>query len=101
MKKIMFLIALLSSVMCFAQNQSDGFVQSSIFSPIPQQFGGTEIFRFSKGLVTQLDNGSAFDFTNSRWFSFGRLSTGSQTVYGLRFQLPMRLDCYAMWLIVL
>ena len=89
MKKITFLFLLFASI-TFAQNQSAGPVQSSITTPIPQQFGGTEMFRFSKGLVTQLDQGSAFDFNSSRWFSFGRLNTGSQTVYGLRFQLPNR-----------
>jgi len=90
MKKIILLLALFFAGITFAQNQSDGAVQSSITTPIPQQFFGGEIFRFSKGLVTQLDNGSAFDFTSSRWFSIGRLKTGSQIVYGLRFQLPKR-----------
>lgn len=90
MKKITFILALFTSSLIFAQNQSAGPVQSSITTPIPQQFGGTEMFRFSKGLITQLDSGSAFDFSTSRWFSFGRLNTGSQTVYGLRFQLPER-----------
>jgi hypothetical protein len=88
MKKITFFFAILFTAIGFSQNQSSGTVQSSIFNPIPQQFGGTEIFRFQPGLVTQLDSGIAFDFNNSQWFSIGRLSTGSQTVYGLRFQLP-------------
>ncbi|PTX63734.1 putative secreted protein (Por secretion system target) [Kordia periserrulae] len=90
MKKTIFLLALFFAGMTFAQNQSAGPVQSTITTPIPQQFGGTEIFRFSKGLVTQLDLGGAFDFNTSRWFSFGRLNTGTQTVYGLRFQLPKK-----------
>lgn len=90
MKKVTLLITLFFATICIAQNQSDGFVQSSIFSPIPQQFSGGEIFRFDNGLVTQLDAGSSFGFTNSRWFSIGRLNTGTQTVYGLRFQLPNR-----------
>ncbi|MEM6718462.1 MAG: tail fiber domain-containing protein [Bacteroidota bacterium] len=88
MKKIILLLALFFSGMILAQNQSDGPVQPIINTPIPQQFGGGEIFRFDKGLVTQLDDGSAFDFSSSRWFSIGRLKTGSQIVYGLRFQLP-------------
>ncbi|MEM6687758.1 MAG: tail fiber domain-containing protein, partial [Bacteroidota bacterium] len=54
-------------------------------SPLPG-----ETFRFDSGLVTQLDSGSGFGFTNDRWFSLGRLPTGSQNVYGLRFQLPNR-----------
>jgi len=70
------------------QNQSFGSVSSSINFPIPQQFGTGEIFRFRPGLVTQLDSGNNFGFTNSRWFSIGRLKTGTQTVYGMRFQLP-------------
>jgi len=90
MKKITFLFAFLFSALCFSQNQSFGSVQSSIFTPIPQQFSGGEIFRFRPGLMTQLDSGTDFGFTNSRWFSIGRLNTGSQTVYGLRFQLPNR-----------
>ncbi len=90
MKKITLIFALLFSALCFSQNQSFGTVQSSIFNPIPQQFSGQEIFRFRPGLVTQLEKGNAFDFNNSRWFSIGRLNTGSQTVYGLRFQLENR-----------
>ncbi|AXG69675.1 chaperone of endosialidase [Kordia sp. SMS9] len=72
------------------QNQSFKSVKSVIDSPIPQQFSGGEIFRFRPGLVTQLDSGNSFGFTSSRWFSIGRLNTGSQNVYGLRFQLPNR-----------
>ncbi|HLP65465.1 tail fiber domain-containing protein [Flavobacterium sp.] len=88
MKKITTVLALLVASFGFAQNQSFSAVQSSITTPIGQQFSGGEIFRFNPGLVTQLDNGTAFDFTSSRWFSFGRLNTGTQTVYGMRFQLP-------------
>lgn len=88
MKKSTLFFVLIFTTICFAQNQSDGVVQSSITSPIAQQTG--EIFRFDQGLVTQLDDGSDFGFTNSRWFSLGSLNTGSQTVYGLRFQLPNR-----------
>ncbi|AXG72154.1 chaperone of endosialidase [Kordia sp. SMS9] len=90
MKKIMLVLALFFAAITFGQNQSSGFVQSSIFNPIPQQFSGGEIFRFQPGLVTQLDAGFGFGFTNDRWFSIGRLNTGSQNVYGLRFQLPNR-----------
>jgi len=95
MKKITLLFALFFTTICFSQivaqpvprNQSFQSVQSTINNPIPQQFSGQEIFRFRPGLVTQLQKGNAFDFTNSRWFSIGSLSTGSQNVYGLRFQL--------------
>ncbi len=90
MKRVTLLLILFFVGMTFAQNQSDGAVSNFIFNPIPQQFGGGEIFRFDSGLVTQLDKGNAFDFNNSRWFSLGSLKTGSQTVYGIRFQLPNR-----------
>ncbi|AXG69677.1 chaperone of endosialidase [Kordia sp. SMS9] len=88
MKKITLLVALFFATIAFGQNQSSGTVSGAIFNPIPQQFSGQEIFRFQPGLVTQLDSGIAFDFNNSQWFSIGRLNTGSQNVYGLRFQLP-------------
>ncbi|WP_430410141.1 tail fiber domain-containing protein [Kordia sp.] len=96
MKKITLIFALFFTTLCFSQivaqpiprNQSFDPVQSTINNPIPQQFGTGEIFRFRPGLVTQLDSGNDFGFTNSRWFSIGRLNTGSQNVYGLRFQLP-------------
>lgn len=101
MKKITLIFALLFTAICFSQtsiaipvpipqNQSFGSVKSVINSPISQQFGTGEIFRFRPGLVTQLDSGNNFGFTNSRWFSIGRLNTGSQNVFGLRFQLPNR-----------
>ncbi|EDP98150.1 tail fiber domain-containing protein [Kordia algicida OT-1] len=96
MKKVTFMLALFFTAIGFSQivaqpvprNQSFDPVQSTINNPIPQQFGTGEIFRFRPGLVTQLDSGNDFGFTNSRWFSIGRLNTGSQNVYGLRFQLP-------------
>jgi hypothetical protein len=78
---------LLSCVFAFAQNESSGFIATSITTPSP--ISG-ETFRFGSGIVTQLDSGSGFGFTNDRWFSMGRLFTGSQSVYGLRFQLPNR-----------
>ncbi len=71
-----------------AQNKSTGTVtQTATITPalLPP---GVEAFRFRPGLVTQLDFGTAFDFTNSRWFGMGRIPAGLQTFYGLRFQLP-------------
>ncbi|WP_430410140.1 tail fiber domain-containing protein [Kordia sp.] len=90
MKKITFLLAVFFAATAFGQNQSSGSVFSSIFNPIPQQFSGQEIFRFQPGLITQLDAGTAFDFNTSQWFSIGKLNTGSQNVFGLRFQLKNR-----------
>ncbi|AXG72155.1 chaperone of endosialidase [Kordia sp. SMS9] len=78
-------IVLFFAAFTFAQNQSNGAVASSITSPATG-----EIFRFGPGLVTQLDSGFGFGFTNDRWFSLGRFNAGSQNVYGLRFQLPNR-----------
>jgi hypothetical protein len=87
MKKFTIILAVFSAIVGFGQNQSSLAVASSITSPatVPPLTG--EVFRFSPGLVTQFDSGTGFDFTSS-WFSLGKLNTGSQTVYGLRFQLP-------------
>ncbi|AXG69679.1 chaperone of endosialidase [Kordia sp. SMS9] len=85
MKKFTLLLALFFVGILFAQNKSNGAVATSITSPTSTT---GETFRFDSGLVTQLDAGSGFGFTSDRWFSMGRLFTGSQTVYGLRFQLP-------------
>ncbi len=86
MKKVTLIFTLLVTAICFSQNESSGTIATSITTPSPLS---GETFRFGPGIVTQLDSGSAFDF-NSRWFSLGRLNTGSQNVYGLRFQLPNR-----------
>lgn len=89
MKKSLLFIALLSAHLMFGQattNQSVGTVNSSITNPTGAQTN--EIFRFRAGNVRQLDAGSNFTFNNSRWFALGRVPTGSQSVYGLRFQLP-------------
>ena len=91
MKRVLFFLALLTAYVGFGQatsNQSLGTVNTSITNPIGGQPG--EIFRFRAGSVRQLDAGSNFTFNNSRWFSLGSVNTGSQTVYGLRFQLPNR-----------
>ncbi len=72
-------------------NYSAGTVTSPI-PPVPITMPSTaapnEIFRFQPGNVTQLDLGTNFNFTNSRWFSMGKVVTGTNTAYGLRFQLP-------------
>ena len=92
MKTKLSILLLVLTCISFAQsNRSDGNVGGNFTGAVPgQQFGGTEIFRFRSGLVTQLDSGSDFGFTTSRWFSLGRLNAGSQTFYGQRFQLPNR-----------
>lgn len=93
MKKLLFLFACLSIQFFYGQattNQSIGFVSNVINDPIPVLIpnNSEEIFRFKTGNVTQLDDGFTFDFNSSRWFSLGRVETDTQTVYGLRFQLP-------------
>lgn len=91
MKRLQLLtVFLILSALSFGQNQSVGGVNPGISVPIPQQFGGQEIFRFQPGLVTQLGQGSGSFGFNEQWFSIGELNTGSQMVYGLRFQLPNR-----------
>jgi hypothetical protein len=87
MKKNILLLAVFFTGITVAQNESSGSIATSITTPGP--ISG-ETFRFGSGIMTQLDAGSGFGFTNDRWFSMGRLNTGSQSVYGLRFQLPNR-----------
>ncbi|PTX59556.1 putative secreted protein (Por secretion system target) [Kordia periserrulae] len=87
MKKITLVFALFFAAIALGQNESSGSIATTITTPSP--ISG-ETFRFGPGIVTQLDSGSGFGFTNDRWFSLGRLNTGSQNVYGLRFQIPNR-----------
>lgn len=90
--KVKLLFLLLISNFAFSQNFSNG----AVLSPIPAVPGApsTEIFRFRPGVFTQLDfnaiPGQGFTFDNSRWFAFGRVPAGTQTFYGLRFQLPRK-----------
>lgn len=93
MKKTILFLGLLSMGLTFGQqNQSSLPVATAINTPIGQQFSGQEIFRFRSGIVTQLDAGSAFDFTGSQWFGIGRVGGTpngfNQNFYGLRFQQP-------------
>ncbi|MEM6685867.1 MAG: tail fiber domain-containing protein [Bacteroidota bacterium] len=87
MKRIMLSITLLFVAFSSAQNESSGNIATTITNPSPLT---GETFRFGPGIVTQLDTGTSFDFSSSRWFSFGSLNTASQNVFGLRFQLPNR-----------
>ncbi len=89
MKNLLFLLVLSCAQFIIGQattNQSIGTISTNITNPTAAQSG--EIFRFRAGSVRQLDAGTSFNFTNSRWFSLGRVATGTQTVYGLRLQLP-------------
>ncbi len=84
MKNLIFFLAMLFSAISFSQqqNQSKGTISTSIGN-----LQNGEVFRFQPGLVTQLPRNGAFGFTN-KWFSIGGGNTGSQNVFGIRFQLP-------------
>ncbi|WP_179006681.1 hypothetical protein [Winogradskyella forsetii] len=83
----LFFVALLFNVLGYAQNNQSFNGINTTIAPVSPPLTG-EIFRFQPGLVTQLQSGSNFDFTN-QWFSLGELTTmNGQMVYGLRFQLP-------------
>ncbi len=90
----MVIFVLLFSIYAFSQIPSYGTILPTFPTDPSQQFSGSEIFRFAPGIVTQLDLAGTtvankpFDFSTSRWFALGRLNTGTQSVYGLRFQLP-------------
>jgi hypothetical protein len=92
MKKHLLFIGLISFSSAMGQgatqNQSLGTPQSAITNPtVTTQLGGTEIFRFRKGAVTQLQTDTTFRFTDTtRWFALGQVPTGTQTFYGSRFQ---------------
>lgn len=94
MKKItltLFLLFIILSNNLFAQQ--DNLSRNSVLNNgLPST--GPFAFQFSSGTVGGLDSGSFFtpttNFTSSRWWSIGSLPTGTQTVFGLRFQLPNR-----------
>ena len=91
MKTKLIFFGMLCFNLSFGQNQSVQLVNPSItVAPgnVPLGPVASEIFRFRPGLVTQLDLGSGFAFTADRWFSLGRITQGTQTFYGSRFQTP-------------
>ncbi len=85
-----WVIVLFTMALGFSQNNSFTPVGNPITPPTPPfPATTTEVFRFSRGLVTQLDSGVGFDFTpSSQWFSLGKLTPSalSQTLYGFRIQ---------------
>ena len=87
MKRSILVLGLLSCNFMYGQlNLSSGPVGDPIL-PSSSVLGAQEIFRFQPGLVTQLQQGSDFDFgPDTRWFSLGQLDAGNQTFYGSRFQ---------------
>ncbi|WP_298305488.1 tail fiber domain-containing protein [Flavobacterium sp.] len=78
----------------FGQNNQSAnsvtFPITPVAVTVPPTNAPNEIFRFRPGNITQLDLGSSFTFNNARWFSMGSVVTGTNTAYGLRFQLPNR-----------
>jgi len=75
---------MLSFNLTFGQNSRS---VGGILTGIPMPNAPNEIFRFQPGNVTQEDFGTGFGFTSeNRWFSLGRVETGANTAYGLRFQ---------------
>lgn len=91
MIKITLLFFLLLYYFGFSQ-QNNLSRNSVIDNGLPST--GPFAFQFSGGTVGGLDSGSFFsqptNFDDSRWWSIGSLPTGTQTVFGLRFQLPKR-----------
>jgi hypothetical protein len=85
--KLLF-VFLMGITLSFAQNRTNGNVITGIPPATPPV--ANEAFRFRSGVVTQLQSGTGFGFSSSQWFSIGEVNTGSQMVYGLRFQLPNR-----------
>jgi hypothetical protein len=85
------IVMLFLTILSYAQNRSNGTI--SLTTPVgalpPNNL--VEAFRFRSGLVTQLDLGTTFDLSTAsaattQWFSLGRLTTPSQSLYGLRVQ---------------
>ena len=93
MKKVLLVTSLFTIMFTFGQsnNLSQNIVDNI---NLPASFGSIldtfEIFRFKPGAVTQLQQGSDFDFADtSRWFTLGQVTQG-QTFYGSRFQYDGR-----------
>jgi hypothetical protein len=83
MKKHLLFFGLFGCGLAFGQNISNGPIGLGISAP--------ETFRFGPGLVTQDQSLTGFGTgSGDRWLSFGELNTGSQTVYGNRFQFNER-----------
>lgn len=83
MKKQLLFFGLLGCGLAFGQNISNGTVGLGLSGP--------ETFKFGQGYAFQIQSGTGFGTgTGNRWLTFGEVSTGSQTVYGNRFQFNER-----------
>lgn len=84
MKKQLLFFGLFGCGLAFGQNQVITSVTNSLLA-------GPEIFRFDQGYASQIQSGTSFGTgSGNRWLTFGEVSTGSQTVYGNRFQFNER-----------
>lgn len=85
------ILMLFLTILSYAQNRSNGTISfTTPIGALPPN-NPVEAFRFRSGLVTQLDLGTTFDLSGipaatTQWFSLGRLTAPSQTLYGLRVQ---------------
>ncbi|PWH84993.1 tail fiber domain-containing protein [Brumimicrobium oceani] len=88
MKKVLLFTSLFT--IPFAFGQSNNLSQNSItevMGSLGSSLGTQEVFRFKTGAITQLNQGSNFDFgLNNQWMSLGQVDAGSQVFYGSRFQ---------------
>ncbi len=83
MKKQLLFFGLFGCGVAFGQNISNGTVGLGLSGP--------ETFKFGQGYAFQIQSGSGFGTgSGNRWLTFGEVSTGSQTVYGNRFQFNER-----------
>jgi len=83
MKKHLLFFGLLGCSLAFGQNISNGTIGLGLIGP--------ETFKFGPGYAFQIQSGTGFGTGSvNRWLTFGEVSTGSQTVYGNRFQFNER-----------
>ncbi|WP_296683106.1 T9SS type A sorting domain-containing protein [Flavobacterium sp.] len=83
MKIQLLILSFLGCGFAFGQNFTNG--------PITPGLSGAETFRFGPGFASQIQAGTGFGTgSGNRWFSFGEVSTLSQTLYGNRFQYNER-----------
>jgi hypothetical protein len=84
MKKHLLFFSLFGCGLAFGQNQVITNITNTLLP-------GAEIFRFAPGFASQIQSGTGFGTSaGNKWLSFGEINTGSQIVYGNRFQFGER-----------
>jgi hypothetical protein len=84
MKKHLLILSFFGCSLAFGQNQVITNITNTLLP-------GAEIFRFAPGFASQIQSGTGFGTSaGNKWLSFGEINTGSQTVYGNRFQFGER-----------